>query len=152
MYGIVFVVLGNLSGNAIAFGIYVMEAAGRTGPPSAIRGLAILALTLACLVHGLWRKGGIYLNNILSVLKVAILLAIIGIGFSASANASFGHRKVHGETFRPVTFNATSNFDTHTSFAFATKDAATYADCTIFVIFPFSGFEQPFYVSKIRSP
>lgn len=148
MYGIIFVILGSLSGNGIAFGIYVMEAAGRTGPPSAIRGLAVGALTLACVVHGLWRRGGIYLSNILAVLKVGILLAIIGIGFSASAGASFGHGKVHGETINPSTSEATSNFDTHTSFAFASKNAASYTDSIVYIVYTFSGFEQPFYVSS----
>jgi hypothetical protein len=42
MYGIVFIILGNLSGNAIAFGIYVMSAAGYDDPSrGSVIGLAI---------------------------------------------------------------------------------------------------------------
>jgi hypothetical protein len=52
MYGIVFILLGNLSGNAIAFGNYIMEAAGEPDPSkSVVIGIAIAALTLAIGVH-----------------------------------------------------------------------------------------------------
>lgn len=148
MYGIIFVVLGNRAGNAIAFGIYIMQAAGRTGSPSEIRALAVAALTAACLIHWLWRKGGIFLNNVLAMLKASILVAIIVIGFSASAGASFGHGKVHGNTIDPDTSRSTSNFDIHSSFTDGSKSAATYANSIIFIIYAYGGFDQPFYVSN----
>ena len=91
MYGVIYVTLGNLSGNAIAFGLYVMEAAGITGNHSAVRGLAVMSLTFACILHAVWRKGGIVFNNLLAVVKVSTLLAIIVIGFAVSAGASFGN-------------------------------------------------------------
>ena len=72
MYGIVFIILGNLSGNAIAFGIYVMSAAGYDDPSrGSVIGLAVGALSCACLVHVASRRGGIILNNIFAVVKVA---------------------------------------------------------------------------------
>ena len=148
MYGVIYVTLGNLSGNAIAFGLYTMEAAGHTGQnDSAVRGLAVLCLTFACLLHALWRRGGILLNNLLAVVKVLMLLAVIIIGFAVSAGASFGNGPVHGETIDPNTHNATSNFDTHTSFAHPSHDAANYANSLLFIVYTFSGYEQPFYVS-----
>lgn len=94
MYGVIYITLGNLSGNAIAFGLYVMDAAGVTGSDSAVRGLAVMALTFACVLHALWRKGGIVLNNLLALVKVSMLLAIIVIGFAASAGASFGNVRI----------------------------------------------------------
>ena len=94
MYGVIYVTLGNLSGNAIAFGLYVMEAAGVAGSDSAVRGLAAASLTFACILHALWRKGGIVLNNLLAFVKVSTLLAIIVIGFAASAGASFGNVRI----------------------------------------------------------
>lgn len=149
MYGIIFIILGNLSGNAIAFGIYVLEAAGIEGHDAAIRGLAIAASTAACLLHGAWRNGGIAVNNMLASLKVLILIAVICIGFAASAGAKFGHGTVHGETVDPTTGNRTSNFDTHTSFTHARHDAASYADSLLFVVYTYSGYDQPFYVSCV---
>lgn len=149
MYGIIFVVLGNRAGNAIAFGIYIMQAAGREDPSaSEIRALAIAVLTAACMIHWLWRRGGIILNNLLAVLKAIVLLAIIVIGFSASAGASFGHGQVHGNTIDPDTHRSTSNFDIHTSFTNASTGAASYANSIIFIIYAYGGFDQPFYVSN----
>ena len=91
MYGVIYITLGNLSGNAIAFGLYVMDAAGIAGSDAAVRGLAVTSLTFACILHALWRKGGIVLNNFLAFVKVSTLLGIIAIGFAASAGASFGN-------------------------------------------------------------
>ena len=149
MYGVVYVILGNLSGNAIAFGIYVLEASGIKGHDAAIRGLAVAALTVACLLHGAWRNGGIVVNNMLASLKVLILIAVICIGFAASAGATFGHGPVHGETVDPTTGKVTSNFDTHSSFTHARHGVASYADSLLFIVYTYSGYEQPFYVSSI---
>lgn len=151
MFGVVYVILGNLSGNAIAFGKYVLEAAGIKGHDAAIRGLAVAALTAACLLHGAWRNGGIIVNNMLASLKVLILIAVICMGFAASAGAKFGHGSVHGETVDPTTLKVTSNFDTHSSFAHARHDVASYADSLLFIVYTYSGYEQPFYVSRIPS-
>lgn len=148
MFGVIYVVLGNLAGNAVVFGIYVLHAAGIEGHDSTVRGLAVVALTAACLLHASWRRGGILLNNILAVLKVLILLAIVVIGFAASAGASFGHGPVHGQTVNPTTHKTTSNFDPHSSFAFARDDPAGYASSILFVVYCFSGYEQPFYVCR----
>ncbi|KAL8898588.1 MAG: hypothetical protein Q9207_006621 [Kuettlingeria erythrocarpa] len=146
MFGVIYVILGNLSGNAVAFGIYILQAAGIEGHDSLVRGLAVVCLTAACLLHASWRKGGIVVNNILAIMKVLILVAIIVIGFAASAGASFGHGPVHGETVDPDTLSKTSNFDTRTSFAFARDDPASYAESLLYITYTFSGYEQPFYV------
>lgn len=143
MYGLVFVILGNLAGNAIAFGIYVMEAAGIPDHASAIRGLAIAALTLACLIHAIWRNGGIILNNLLAFIKLLTLVAIIGVGFAAAAGASFGNGPV-GKTA------VINNFDIHKSFSRPSDTVADYSGSILFIVYSFSGFKQPFYVSEIR--
>ena len=153
MFAVIYVILGNLSGNAVAFGIYVLEAAGIEGHESAIRGLAVACLTVACLLHASWRQGGIIVNNLLALLKVSILLAVVGIGFAASAGASFGHGPVHGVTVNPDTGKSSPNFDTHSSFANPRKDAASYAESLLFIVYTYSGYEQPFYVlSEVSRP
>lgn len=126
---------------------YIMKAAGRPGSESEIRGIAAAIITLVCIIHATWRKGGILFNNLLALLKASILLAIIAIGFAASAGASFGHGKVHGYTINPDTKTNTSNFDIHSSFATTTRDAASFASSFIQIFYTFSGFEQPFNVS-----
>ena len=146
MFGIIYVILGNLSGNAVVFGLYILHAAGIEGRDSTVRGLAVICMTAACLLHAAWRKGGIVLNNLLAVLKSLILVAIVIIGFATSAGASFGHGHVHGQTISPTTNKSTSNFDPHSSFTLATGDPAGYAASILFIVYSFSGYEQPFYV------
>ncbi|CAF9934066.1 MAG: hypothetical protein ALECFALPRED_005836 [Alectoria fallacina] len=97
MYGVIYVTLGNLSGNAIAFGLYVMDAAGVAGNDSA--------------------------------------------------------GPVHGTTVDPNTHVPVSNFDIHTSFLQPSHDVANYANSLVFIMYTFSGYEQPFYVmSEIHRP
>ena len=148
MYGTDFIVLGNLTGNAIAFGIYIMEAAGLPAHGGATRGLAVACMTFACLLHAAWRQGGIIVNNLLALLKVLILIAIIIIGFAASAGASFGHGPVHGQTIDASTNKSTSNFDTSSAFANAHSGVSNYVEPLLLILYTYSGYEQPFYVSR----
>ncbi|KAL8813032.1 MAG: hypothetical protein Q9223_007147 [Gallowayella weberi] len=146
MYGVIFVVLGNLTGNAIAMGQYIMQAAGVPDNEPAVRGIAVAALTGACLIHGLWRNGGIVLNNVLALIKILTLMAVIIIGFAAAGGASFGSEPVG----RAV---AKTNFATHSSFAGPSHDAGSYARSIVYVVYSYSGFKQPFYVlSEVSHP
>ena len=81
MYGIAFIVLGNLSGNAIAFGIYVTSAAEHSPEKGLVVGLAIVALTVTALLNMLSSRVAIFFNNLFAAIKVALLLAIIVLGF-----------------------------------------------------------------------
>ena len=148
MYGVIYITLGNLSGNCIAFGIYILEAAGiNKGHDSLARGLAVICMTAACLLHATSRQGGIYTIIAMAIFKVSILLAIIGIGFAAIGGKTFSYGAVHGVTIIDrTTQTGPSNFGLHTSFAYATKDFASYANSILFVLYTFSGNEQPFYV------
>ena len=140
-YGVVFLVLGNTAGNAIAFGLYVMSAAGYDDPSRGyVIGLAIGALTLACLVHVASRRGGIVLNNLFAISKVAILLIIIIFGFIRSGGYTFGGHATTDDY-------PTHNFDLNNSFKGDGQNAPSFADAILFIMFTYSGFEQPFYVS-----
>jgi amino acid transporter len=141
MYGVVFIILGNLSGNAIAFGLYVMSAAGYDDPSrGSVIGVAIGALTLVCLVHMASRRGGIALNNFFAVSKVAILLIIIILGFIRSRGYTFGGHAATDDY-------PTHNFDLNSSFKGDGQNAPSFADALLFIVYTYSGFEQPFYVS-----
>ena len=54
---------------------------------------------------------------------------------------------VHGMTVDPNTHTSVSNFDPHTSFLHPSHNVANYANSLLFIIYTFSGYEQPFYVS-----
>ena len=148
MYGAIYITMGNLSGNCIAFGTYALQAAGvYEGHDSLIRGLAVLCMTAACLLHAITRQGGIYVIIVLAIFKVCILLAIIGIGFAALGGKTYGYGPVHGETItNSITQTGPANLDLHSSFAHVRRDFASYANSILFVLFTFSGNEQPFYV------
>ncbi|KAL8825813.1 MAG: hypothetical protein Q9170_007648 [Blastenia crenularia] len=151
IYGTIFVVFGNLCGNAIAFGIYFLQAIGKEGNDSLARGLAVLALSAACALHAGWRQGGIVVNNVLATIKIGILLAIIGIGFAYAAGASFGNDST--SSTGPSINAEDTNFNIHKSFANAHSDFASYANALIFTVYSFSGFHQPFYVmSEVSEP
>jgi amino acid transporter len=136
MYGIVFIILGSLSGNAISFGTYIMDAAGRADAtrPQTI-GIAIASLTVAILLHVCSRRGGILMNNFFAVTKVLILIAMIILGFVKAA----GHRLGGASP-------ATSNFAPSKSFHTTRHDVASYTDSLLYIMYTYSGFEQPFYV------
>ncbi|KAL9025552.1 MAG: hypothetical protein Q9196_005646 [Gyalolechia fulgens] len=150
IYGFIFIVFGNLCGNAIALGMYVLQAADMDVDAPLSRGIAVVALTAACVLHAGWRRGGIVVNNVLAVIKIGILLAIIGIGFAYAAGASFGNNS--GEKAPVITAKET-NFNVHKSFSNVQGDFASYANAIMFTIYSFGGFKQPFYVmSEVSQP
>ncbi|OCK75207.1 amino acid transporter [Lepidopterella palustris CBS 459.81] len=145
IFGIMFIVLGNLAGNAVAFGFNVMIAAGKDpinsnannyekGP---VIGLAITCVTLCCLFHVFSRRGGIIVNNAFAVAKVGILLVIIVLGFVHAG----------GKYLR-----TTSNFAAATSFR-SKHDFSSFVGSLLVAVYPYTGFEQPFYVlSEVATP
>src|SRR6187402_496299 len=115
MYGIPFILIGNLAGNALSLGSFVMHAAGRNPDTAkgAVIGLAIGALSIACLLHMFSRRGGILMNNIFAAIKVALLVVIIVLGFLKAGGVNLGGAP-----------KATDNFNIPESFQGGTKDFA----------------------------
>jgi amino acid transporter len=143
MYGIPFILLGNLAGNALALGRYVMLAAGYsdaagklTASRGSVIGIAIGALTLVILLHMSSRRGGIILNNAFAIFKVLLLLAIIVIGFAFRGDSWPQKYHLGGQNYAPKT-----------SFADRTKAFSSYTQSLLVVMYSYSGYEQPFYVS-----
>lgn len=146
-----FIVLGNTAGNAIVFAQYILRARGYSKAdlvdPSThelkwlIKGLAVSAVTGACLLHGSWRAGGIFLNNIFAMIKCCLLLVFIGAGFAFSAGA--------GQVPKP----SPNNFDPAISFEGHIEGGAGgkvygYSQSLLLIIFAYSGYENANYVSK----
>jgi amino acid transporter len=175
VFGILFIILGNLAGNAVAFGIYVMIALGKDPVNSStnnyekgpVIGLAISLLTICCLFHVFTRRGGIWVNNAFAVAKVGILLVITILGFVHAAKKYLRSSGINEPPPVPQTnasvivANITSiminnatiiNFDKMTSFK-STGDFGSYVESFLFAIYPFTGFEQPFFVlSEVAKP
>ena len=144
MFGVIFIILGNHAGNSIAFGKYFMQMIGAPDHPSAVRALAVAVLTVACLIHAFWRRGGIVLNNILAFIKGFLLIAVIVIGFSVAGGADLGNGSIGKDA-------VAQNFSTTKSFLNPNKDAGSYARSIVYIVYTFSGFKQPFYVSRVRA-
>jgi len=143
MYGIPFILLGNLAGNALALARYVMLAAGYsdaagklTASQGSVVGIAVGTLTLVVLVHMSSRRGGIVLNDLFAVFKVLLLLAIVVIGLIFRGNGLPQKDHLGGQ-----------NYDPKTSFADRTTAVSSYTQSLLLVIYSYSGYEQPFYVS-----
>ena len=166
MYGLLFITLGNLSGNAIQFGSYILQAVYGTDSEGNVnvanadtitRLLAIACLATACLLHFIWRKGGIYAICILAIIKFALVFAIFLLGCAASAGVRFTsqsteppyhqNRPVHGGTRDPDTQAWSSNFSLSSSFKHTSHQVSNYANSILFIMYTYSGYVQPFYVS-----
>ncbi|KAK2758650.1 hypothetical protein FQN54_003340 [Arachnomyces sp. PD_36] len=176
VYGIMFIVLGNISGNAVGFGIYVMKAAGHdditTSPTDQDRrsviGLAIGALTFCAGLHIFSRRGGILVNNAFAVVKIGMLLAIIVLGWVHAAgglqNKGFTDKLEYNSTVtgerttlfideNMINSAAKNNFDIHTSFQAPKYGVSSFVESYLLIIFSYYGFDQPYYVlSEVRSP
>lgn len=124
-----------MAGNCLIFGIRTLEAANVEATNSAVRGLAVGAATLACLIHAFSRRGGIWLGNLFAVIKVMMLLLIIITGICAWAGA------FHTKTF------AVDNMAVDHAFANPNDDSYGYTKAFLSVIFAWTGFDQPNYVS-----
>jgi hypothetical protein len=86
VFSIAYIILGNVAANSFIFGVRVLQAAG-TDPDDqkkwAVIGIAISAVTAACIVHAVSRTFGIFLSNIFALVKVLLLLMMIGVGCAA---------------------------------------------------------------------
>ncbi|OHF04643.1 high-affinity methionine permease [Colletotrichum orchidophilum] len=135
IFGISFIILGNMAGNSIHFAIRTLEAANITPENGPVRGIALAVAIFSCGIHAFSRRGGILLNNVLAVVKIMIMLLIIVTTIVVAAGGFPGAKNVF-----------TENTSTQNSFKDASKDANSYAQAFLAIIFSFSGFEQPNYV------
>jgi amino acid transporter len=152
-FSIMFILLYNLSGNAISFAIMVMTASGIYDPNGVEApdqgkavGIACGALSFVVLLHMSSRRGGIWVNNTLAAVKVALLLAIICLGIAKAAGrfpdpGGDSNAEVIKHNFRQGVWKTQRN------------DVASWSSSLMLCMYSFSGFEQPFYVlAEIRSP
>ncbi|CAM1508570.1 Fc.00g054180.m01.CDS01 [Cosmosporella sp. VM-42] len=136
LFGVGFIALGNMAGNSLSFAMRVMAAADVENPSNgSIRGIAIAIATATCFIHAASRRGGIWLNNVLAIIKVMILLLVIVTAIIVAAGGLKNSHNIISE-----------NTSTSNSFKGASTEANGYAQGFLAIIFSFSGFEQPNYV------
>jgi amino acid transporter len=137
MFASAYIVLGNMAGNCLVFGVRTLEAANVEITNSAVRGIAIGAATAACLIHAISRRGGIWLGNFLALIKVLMLLLVVIAGICSWAGA-----------FDTPNY-AVENMSINNSFSDPASDPYGYSKAFIAVIFAWTGFDQPNYVSYL---
>ena len=147
-FAVMFMLLYNLSANAIAFALQVMTASGSYNASSGdvparstVIGIAIGALTLVIIAHTLSRQGGIFINNAFAIIKVALLIIIFALGAAKASGRLGGSGQV-----------ARNNF-TEGVWTTQRADVGSWSESLMLCLFAFHGFEQPFYIiTEARSP
>jgi amino acid transporter len=142
LFGISFIILGNMAGNAISFGMRILEASNAEVTNGAVRGIALAASVVACFIHTFSRKGGILLSSLFAVIKICMMLFIIvtaicyGTGtFPDLPNSTIDRDETLSQNLSP----------SH-AFSESSSSANGYAQAFLAIIFAFGGFEQPNYV------
>ena len=135
------VLLGFSSGNALAFGRYVLFASGSDEPDGwQARGIGIACITFAVVIHSVLPKWGMRLFNILGIFKVVVLLLIVFSGFAALG----GHLKVP----KPHNFDNAFSFDPDMG-----GGVYNYASALLRVVYSYKGWENANYVlGELRHP
>lgn len=150
LFGVIFVFIGTAAMNALSFGIRVLEAAGEKDPDNwKARGIAIVVVTFAVVLHGTWRQAGILVNNAFAIVKVLILLLFIITGFVALGNGFNPSTIATSEGYVTNSTVAAINFDTSKSFKDKSSGSYGYVESFLAIIFAFSGFNQANYVSLL---
>ena len=93
-----------------------------------VSGIAVVTMTGVCLLHGIWRRAGIVVNNTFAFFKLLMLLMIIILGFMSIGGKVFN-------TSPPVSDNLTPS----KSFKNAQTEAYGYAEAYLSVVFAFGG-------------
>ncbi|KAI6782611.1 High-affinity methionine permease-like protein [Emericellopsis cladophorae] len=136
--------LGFSTGNALAFGRYVLFASGwesYDGWPA--RAIGVACVTFAVVLHTVLPKWGVRLFNVLGTFKVITLLIIVFSGFAALA----GHRRV------PNPHNFDNAFRIENGDGYGGGSASTYSNAILNVVYSYKGWENANYVvSELKNP
>ena len=138
------ILLGFSSGNALAFGRYILYAAGNELKDTYKgRAIGVACVTFSVLLHAVAPKWGIRLFNVLGVFKVIVLLFIVCAGFAALA----GHRLVDD----PHNFD--NAFTIHEGDGYGGGGAYQYSNALLNIVYSYKGWENANYVlGEIKDP
>ncbi|KAK2606836.1 hypothetical protein N8I77_005561 [Diaporthe amygdali] len=138
------ILLGFSSGNSLAFGRYVLFAAGSTEPDGwTARGLGIVCATFSVVLHSILPKWGLRLVNVLGIFKVVILVLIVFSGFAALA----GRRLV------PNPHNFDDAFAIEEGDGYGNGGAYGYATALLRIVYSYKGWENANYVvGELKNP
>lgn len=140
VFGITFIIFGNLAGNAIQLGVFMQSVVDPSCQDDCVQsapvvGWAIGALTLCALFNVATRKLSIYLNNTFAVLKVSLVVIMIFVGL--------GYGSTHGDGCRHIVWENKGG----------ARGAGDIVQALFYAMYPYTGYEQPFYVlAEVERP
>jgi amino acid transporter len=140
-FGIPFIILGNMAGNAVQFGVLMMLVINPNCQDDQCRdhgkvvGWGIFVLTLCALLNVVTREFSIRLNNVLALIKVSYLV------ITTFAGIIYG--SVHGGGCRQITMENKG----------AGGGFSDIMMAVFFAMYPLGGYDQPFYVlAEVAKP
>lgn len=138
------ILLGFSSGNSLAFGRYILYAAGNELKDTyKARGIGVACVTFAVVLHATLPKWGIRLFNVLGVFKVFVLLFIVFSGFAALS----GRRLIED----PRNFD--NAFAIESGDGYSGGGAYAYSNALLNIVYSYKGWENANYVlSEIKDP
>ena len=138
VYGITFLIFGNLAGNAIQFGIFMQNAINPEGGQVERRDVvawAVAVLIICAMINITTRKGAILMSNLFAMLKLSLLVVMIFLGI--------GWGTAHGNGCTSIEWRSKGEGGGFNN----AIQALTFA------MYPASGFEQPFYIlAEVKQP
>ncbi|KAF2825914.1 amino acid transporter [Ophiobolus disseminans] len=142
-YAINYILLASSTANALSIGDDIIGEQGtdRGALKDAFaRGLAILAVTLPCFVHAFTRRGGILINNIFVVVKIAILCVFPVMAICVLAGVVNSNHASH-------------NLAPQNAFANARSDLDSYTQGVLSILYAYNGYNQANYVlAEVEKP
>ncbi|KAK0619663.1 amino acid permease-domain-containing protein, partial [Immersiella caudata] len=137
IFGITFIIWGNLAGNALQLGVFMQRAIHPScgeADECINRGYAVAwgvaVLTVCALLNIATRKHTMGLNNAFAVIKLAFWVFVVVAGII--------YGTVHDDGCRSIWWAPVEK-----------RDAASFGDIALalfFATYPYTGYEQPFYV------
>lgn len=151
IFAVQFVLFAISTAGSISFSSYMILAngSGDAAEPWVIRGVAISAITLVCLIHALTPRLGIWLSNGLGAFKLVLLSLVVFTGFAALSGKMQGPSPRNFSSFDgPDHPDDLDNVDGSS----AQTTAAGYALALLQVLYAYSGWENANYVlTEVRN-
>ncbi|KAK5656718.1 hypothetical protein OQA88_4265 [Cercophora sp. LCS_1] len=144
VFAVQMILLGFSAGNSLAFGRYVLLAAGHPMPDGwGPRSIAVLCITFVVVLHATLPRWGLRLTNALGVFKVLVLLVIVFSGFAALA----GYRLV------PDPHNFDNIWAIEKGDGYGGGGAYAFATALLQVVYSYKGWENANYVlGELKNP
>ncbi|KAK3368785.1 amino acid permease-domain-containing protein [Podospora didyma] len=143
IFGIAFIIFGNLAGNALQFGVFMSiainprcdETSGCLNQGHVV-GWGVSILTICALINVTTRRYTITLNNIFAVCKLSFVfvLALLGVIYGST----------HGGTCQQISWKHQGD---------GGGQLGDVVLALFYAMYPYTGYEQPFYVlAEVSQP